>query len=49
MRNFYTYSPYYDIQTNVERKWNVFLSKSKFGSWEPETNQILKIEDIAII
>ena len=34
-----------DIWTNSERKWNICISKSKLQSL---TNQILKIEDVAI-
>ena len=41
----------FNISTNSARKWNIYIyiSKSKFGSRQPETNQILKIEDVAIV
>ena len=38
-----------DISTNSERKWNVYVSESKFGCRQPETNQILKVEDVTIV
>ena len=48
------------ISTNNERKWNIHVPKSqkwnihvpksqKLGCRQPETNQILKIEDVAIV
>ena len=39
----------FNILTNNEQKWNIYTSKSKFGCCLPETNQILKIEDVAIV
>ena len=38
-----------DISTNRKQKWNIHMSKSKFGCWQPETNQLLKIENVAIV
>ena len=38
-----------DVSTNSEPKWDIYLSKAKFGYWQPETKQILKIEDMAIV
>ena len=38
-----------DILTNSTRKQNIYTSKSKFGFSQPEMNQILKIEDVAIV
>ena len=37
-----------DVSTNSEQKWNIYVSKSKSGCGRPETNQIWKIEVIAI-
>ena len=33
-----------DISTNSEQKWNIYVSKSKFGFWQPETNQLWKLK-----
>ena len=38
-----------DISTNSERKMDIYISKSKFGCGQPETNQNLKIEDVVIV
>ena len=27
------------ISTNSERKWNIYISKSKFGCWQPDRNK----------
>ena len=37
------------ISTNNKPNWDIYISKSKFGCWQPETDQILKIEDVAIV
>ena len=36
--------PNLDISSNREQKCNIYASKSKFGSWQSETSQILKID-----
>ena len=37
------------ISTDKEPKWDTYVSKSKFGCWQPKTNQIFKIDDVAIL
>ena len=38
-----------DISANNEPKWDIYISKSKFRCWQPETNQILNMEDVVIV
>ena len=38
-----------DISNNTEPKGNMYVSKSLFGQLQPETDQILKTEDLAIV
>ena len=37
-----------DISTESEWKWYIYMAKSKFGCWQPERNQISKIEDMTV-
>ena len=39
----------FDISTNSELKWNIYMPKSNFGCWQPDTNQISRIEDVTIV
>ena len=38
-----------DISTNRQPKWDIYTSKSTFRCWQPETNQILITEVVAIV
>ena len=38
-----------DISANNEPRWDIYISKSKFRCWQPETNQILNMEDVVIV
>ena len=33
-----------DVSTNSERKWSIYILKSKFGCQQPETNEMWKLK-----